>query len=347
MRKLLTTTLLCGSCVLLRADFMYQDTTQMTGGALVAMLKLGGPFTRQAREPIVSTHIIKGDRMATITKDHASIIDLGKETITEIDFAKKTYSVMTFAEMKQAVEDAMNRMQGQKADDKSAADSKIDAKFNVSAKATGQTKTVQGLVAKELLMTMALEAADKQSGQSGAMTITIDTWVAPIPGYEEVKEFHRKMGEKMGYLFGSGMSQMAMMRPETAKGFAEVGKEMAKLDGTPVQSILKMSGTATDGQSTGGSTAPAQPRAQPQQGPPTSTSAAIGRLAGGLGGFGRKKKDDPPPTADQQATSDSASLIEMTTELTSFSSRPVDASKFEVPAGFKQVDPPMRGRRGQ
>ena len=73
---------------------------------------------------------------------------------------------------------------------------------------------------------------------------------------------------------------------------------------------------------------------------------------GGLGGFGgmRKKKAEqetpppqaPPPTqaAPQAAPTGNASgvLIEMTTELTSLSSGPVDPSKFEVPAGFKKVD---------
>jgi hypothetical protein len=33
--------------------------------------------------------------------------------------------------------------------------------------------------------------------------------------------------------------------------------------------------------------------------------------------------------------------MEMTTELSGFSSGAVDASKFEVPAGFKQVESPM------
>src|SRR5260370_2942524 len=112
MGKVFLVTFLFSSVAMLRADFTYQDTTQMTGGSALAMLKMAGPFARQAREPVVSSHMLKGDRMLTATKDRATIIDLGKETITEIDFAKKTYSVMTFAEMKQAMEDAMNRMPG-------------------------------------------------------------------------------------------------------------------------------------------------------------------------------------------------------------------------------------------
>src|SRR5258708_5608416 len=133
MRRILVATLLYSSGALLRADFTYQESTQMTGGAVMAMMRMAGPFAKGAREPIVSTHIIHGDRMATITKDRINIVDLGKEAITEIDLAKKTYSVMTFAEMKQAMEDAMKRMQGKNGD------GNIDGNFKVSAKATGET----------------------------------------------------------------------------------------------------------------------------------------------------------------------------------------------------------------
>ncbi len=332
MTKLLFVVLFCSSLSGLRAEFVYQETTQMTGGSLLAMMKMAGPFARQAREPNVSTHMLKGDRMVTLTKDRASIVDLDKETITEIDLAKKTYSVITFAEMKQAAESAIQQMQ--KRGQQPATDKKVDADFKVSAKATGQTKTIQGLEAKELVVTMTIEATDKDSGQSGAMTTVMDTWTAKVPGYDEVKAFHRKMGEKMGYLFGSGMSQMAMMRPEMVKGMEQAGKEMAKLDGVPVQSTLKMGGA--------GDSAPAAAASGDSQS--EKSRPGLGGIAAGLSGFGRKRNQQDQP---QQGTANSGSLIETTTELTSFSSGPVDASKFEIPAGFKQVEAEMTRRRNR
>ena len=47
MTKLLTAVLLCSSCTLLHADFMYQETTQMTGGSLYSMMQAAGPFARR------------------------------------------------------------------------------------------------------------------------------------------------------------------------------------------------------------------------------------------------------------------------------------------------------------
>jgi hypothetical protein len=63
-----------------------------------------------------------------------------------------------------------------------------------------------------------------------------------------------------------------------------------------------------------------------------------------FGGFGRKKKDPPDQTADQNATGAQAqptSAILMETQITTsnFSSAPVDPSHFEIPAGYKQVQP--------
>jgi hypothetical protein len=195
-------------------------------------------------------------------------------------------------------------------------------------------------------MTMTTEGTDAKSGQTASMDINVDTWMAQVAGYEQVKEFHKKMGEKMGYLFGSGMAQMGQMQPETLKGFAQVAEEMAKVDGVPVEQVMKMGG---NGGPDAASSAPAEQSKAAKPSSPSASEAVAGALAGrlgGLGGFGRKKNTEKKEEKKEEAASEpaasapasSGSLIEMTTTLTSFSANPVDASKFEVPAGFKQVD---------
>jgi hypothetical protein len=177
----------------------------------------------------------------------------------------------------------------------------------------------------------------------------MDNWMAPVPGYEEVKEFHRKMGEKMGYLFASGMAQMSMMRPEMAAGIAQAAKEMAKLDGMPVQSIMKITGAGNGSMPDGQGQQPAAPTASDAasaaaQSQTSRLPGGLGSLASGLGGFGRRKQQQAPPTPSSQQP---GTLIEITTELTSFSAGPVDESKFDVPAGFKQVEPELARQRAR
>jgi hypothetical protein len=295
--------------------------------------------------------------MATVSKDTVSIVDLDKETITTVDMAKKQYSVMTFAQMKEATEKMLAQAQARQKGKSTPPPSGAELNYKVTAKATGQTKTINGINAREVVMEMAAEVTDKDQN-SGTMNITMDNWMGTVPGYEEVQAFHRKMGEKMGYAFGSGMSQIAAMRPEALKGFEEAGKEMAKVQGVPVQSIMKMSG-AGDGTSDL-SAAQQQQQQQPgrQQPPPqvgqTASDAAVGAALGrlGIGGFGRNRNKQqappqPPPQGDAPApavsnapATGSGSLMEMTTELTAFSAT-ADSSKFEVPAGFKQVESEM------
>jgi len=341
VRRFIPVILLCISAPLVRADFTYQETTQMTGGSMLAMLRALGPLTRSAREPIVSTNIIQGNRMATVTKDRVSIIDLDKETITTVDSAKKSYSVMTFAEMKQAMEDAAKRMQGRQ---KSKGDD-VQAQFKISAKATGETKNLQGLNAKEMLITMTMESQNTKTGDSGAMDISTDAWYAPPPGYGEVKEFHKKMAVKLGNMFGSGMQQISQMaaaqggQANMSESMEQVAKELAKIDGVPVESVIKM---GAGGTTAGGSTPAAQPEPEEKK---SGASTIAGDALGRFGGLGRRKKDDQPkddaPPA-KGAQSGSGTLMEMTMNLTSFSAGPADTSKFEVPAGYKQVDPDLR-----
>jgi hypothetical protein len=328
---------------LLLADFTYQETSTITGGAMASMLKIAGVFSKQAREPIQSTISVKGDLMVHRSATHASVIDLKSETITSIDMQKKQYSVMTFAEMKQAMEQMQERMEkaSKKGSQKDNSDPQAQMKFKVSAKSTGNKKEVAGFEAKEMVLKMEMEGTDTKSGQSGAMVITTDMWVAPgIAGYREVREFYRRMGEKLNWTPGGNMFAA---NPQVSQGMAEVYKEVAKVDGVPVQQIITMGASGTAPAAADGSAPPPPPPdQQPQQ--QQSAGSALGSALGGRFGLGKKK----PADSQQQSQSNgqaSGSLLEMTTELGSFSSAPADSSLFTVPAGFKKVEPDMKRAR--
>ena len=343
---------LAGSSLL--ADFTYQETSTITGGMMMSMMRIAGAFSKQAREPIQATIAVKGDRMVHRTSTHASVIDLGSSTITTIDFQKKQYSVMTFEEMKQMMEQMSQKAQ------KSQKGDRPEMKFKVSANATGKTKQVAGLEAKEMILKMEMEGTDKDSGQKGGMTMTTDMWMAPgVAGYQEVRDFQKRMAEKLNWTPGGNMF---MSNPQVSQGMAEAAKEAAKMDGMPVQNFITMGmagqpGTASAGAD--GSAAPAQ-QSQPAQQQPQAErpsaggvlGGALGSRLGGLGGLGRKKPvadkpaDQPAaanaPASGGQASGTPGSLLEMTTELSSFSAGPADASLFEVPAGFKKVDSDLK-----
>jgi hypothetical protein len=310
--------------VSLLADFSYEQTSKMTGGMMAGMMKFAGAFSKQAREPMVSTIAVKGDRMVHWNPHRAVVIDLGKETITSINFDKKQFSATTFEQMNQALAASAQKMKSSNSGDMT---------FKVSSKDTGQKKMIAGFDTRELIITLEAEKTDKQTGDSGGMQIITDLWLAPkVAGYEEITNFYKRMGQKVSWSPG-GMAAMGG-RPDLAKGFAEVYKETAKLDTMPVFQIVKM-GFHAKGQAQEGQATAQQPRQQEQQ--QAEKPSIGGLLKGGLGGFGKRKKPEEQPESGNAEAS--GTLIEMTMESSGFSANAVDASKFEVPAGFKQVEP--------
>ena len=225
---------------------------------------------------------------------------------------------------------------------------------------TGTTKQVSGLDATESILTMQMVGTDTTNGQQGAFAITNDMWMVPeIPGYGEIRDFYMRMGAKMGDMFsGSSLSSsLAAMQPAASQGMSQMVKEMSKLKGIPVEQVMRMGATANGEPLPAASEAPLPPT--PSAPPPPSagdvaqqsaSSAVASKLGsfgiGGFGGFGHKKQQAPPPPAEddsnttQQAPTATV-LMESTTQLTEFSSAPIDSGKFAIPAGFTEVQAPQ------
>lgn len=364
---LLYTALVSFSCHSARADFSYTETTQVTGGTLVSTMKMMGTFSKAARQfgqPIESTVIVKGNRMTRINSQTTEIIDLDKGTITQIDNVKHQYTVMTFDQMKQQMDAAMATAKAEQAKQQPAAQQQpqlppgTEVKFTVKVRNTDATKTVAGLDAKESILVMSMDATatatDQKTGQTstqtGSLGFTNDMWLAPeIPGYKEITDFYLRMAEKMGPMIRDASadmtSMMAQLPPGAEQGMADMAKEMSKIKGVPVQTITRV-GTTVNGEPL-----PAASEAPLPPPPPTPTAGDLAKQGATsaitnslhLGGFGlgKKKAADPPPSADNSANAPpptSVVMMETTTQLSSFSSASVDPSKFEVPAGYKQVD---------
>lgn len=330
MRRLalaVTTLFLTG--IALYADFSYEQTSRITGGALSGALKVVGVFSKQATAPIKTTVLVQGNRMAHVSPDAVQVIDLDQETITDINLKNRTYSVITFAQMAQAMEQL-----SKKAAQQGGAD--VQASFKGSVKETGQSKPINGLVARQVILTLTMEGRDKDSGATGSLDTRADMWLArDVPGYQEVQNFYQRMGQKLAWMPGS--SAFAQGRSDMAKAMADLARESSKLDGVPLLQVVSIGGNVEN--------LPAQPAEQPQaQSQPEkeapSIGGALGRL-GGLGGLGRRRQEQPkqePAAKPQQPQSASGVLMEITTETTGFSTAPVDPSRFQVPAGFRQVE---------
>lgn len=367
-RLLLIAVLAVVSAPFVSADHTYQETTQITGGTILHMMQMMGHFSSEARkagEPIISTIYLKGNRMATVNPDSIQIIDLDKETITDVDVPKKTYTVLTFDQFKQQIQMARQRLQTQQAEkpasatqpDPNADDVKLSFDFKV--RKTGVEKQISGLSGEEAILTMTMSATNQTTQQSGAMAITNDMWIVPeVPGYNQVWDFQKRFAEKMGSAvtaLGRDMSRALAQNPGATEALSDMGSEMRKLDGVPIQQTMRM-GTTVNGQPLpAASEAPLPPDNSPvvpsagEVAQESAASALTSRLP--FGGFGRKKKQNDEPAANQNANPQgtaqqptSAILMESQTTVSNFSSAPVDDSHFEVPADFRRVQPRPEGQ---
>jgi hypothetical protein len=363
----------------LLADFTYQETTKITGGSIVSMMKMMSAFSskvRQVGEPRTVTVYLKGNRMARVSPETTEIVELDAETITNIDNKDHTYTVMTFEQMKQQIEAARKELEKKSAEHATGtskpSDQNVDMSFKVNVRQTGAKKELSGVDTSEAILSMQMIATDQTSGQSGAMAITNDMWMAAeIPGYAELRDFEMRFAAKMGTVLGGGLSPSLMaMNPGVGQGMADMVKEMSKLKGVPVLQVTRVGSTSNGEPLPAASEAPLPPQPDGPSGGDLAkaaatdaannsanaaanagTSAAASHMGvmgsamsgmGGFGGFGKKKKADPPPAAaapSDAATPTSAVLIESSTEMAGFSSAGVDGSHFSIPAGFKQVQP--------
>ena len=353
------------------ADFQYQETTQITGGALMGMMKFASHFSKQAKDvgaPVVSSVYVQGNRMARFDPQTIQIIDLDAETITNVDLQKHTYTRMTFEQMRQQFEQAVQQAKAQQAKQQTPAPQpqqqqqpqpeNVQLSFKVNVRNTGSAKQVSGVDANEAILTMEMIGTDTTNGQKGAFAITNDMWMAPeIPGYDELRDFQKKLAVKMGEAFrDSGLSAtLTAMQPAAAQGMSDMVNEMSKLKGIPVEQIMRMGATANGEPLPAASEAPLPPSPSGPEMPSAkdvaqqSVSNAITSKLGGLGlsgfgGFGHKKQAPPPPPADDSAntaqqTPTATVLMESKTEMSGFSSSPIDAGKFAVPAGFTEIQP--------
>ena len=344
-------TLIVVAPAVLRADFSYTQTTRVTGGSLLNMTRFM-PGMGSIKDPQSHTIAVKGGKMVTYDNDAATIVDPDGETITQIDFKKKQYSVMTFTEMKQAFQAMQQQMQQAQVQLQQAQAQQGAPTVNplesikISVSDTGQSKVISGLNTKQFVLSFEVAPpANAPAGLPPAKT-TMDAWLAPtLPGYEEVTQVGMKMASKMAEL-SPGANPMAMFRPDIAKTAGAMAQEMSKMKGIPVYETLTMVGFAPQMPNVGDAAKDAGKDAAKEAGKEAAVQGALGRgklggLGGALGGFGKKKEEPKQVAQQQELVLQPTTLMEQVTEITNLSST-VDASKFQVPVGFKQVDSELK-----
>jgi len=296
------------------ADVKTRDKTQVKfEGMLGRMVGMVGG--KAAREGVVTTVAVKGDRKAELNDTSGRIVDLKEEKVYELDVKKKSYEVVTFDELRRRMREAREKAEKSATNegeapqqDKPAREMEVD--FDV--KETGQTRSIAGHTTKEVLMTVTVREKGRALEDGGGMVMTSNSWMAPaIPAMRELSDFERRYWKAIApEVAGVSAEQMAAvmaMYPMMKQAMERLQAEGTKLQGTPLatttvfEAVKSKDQAAQDSQQSSG---------------------------GGLGGMLARKmmKNESRPRA---------TVFTLTHETLEVSST-VAAEDLQLPAGFKE-----------
>lgn len=333
-----------GFAVPSHGDFKYAETSQITGGAMAGMMKGLGIFSksaRQATKPMESTIYVKGNHYRRDNADGSyQLIDLGSQQLIDVYPQEQTYSTTTFQQLREAVEKMQQQMKEAQQRESHEKGKNVTMTPKIEINPTGKTQTLMGQNAQEVLMKvgMVFQSTDAQQGpQNATFSMDMDSWVAPsVAGYSEVQDYYKKMAVEVGWSPNATLGSNSQM----TQSLVDLYKSGKIPVGMPMLTTASM---VMEGQQ-GAQGAPQQSEQQSSSGSSSSSEitspgqAAAKALGGMFGGFGHKHKkqsQENAPAAQTQAPPHS--LMTVTTQVTSYSTDPVDASLFQIPAGFRRI----------
>jgi hypothetical protein len=204
MRKaVIAWTLAIGAAAQLPADFSYRETVTISGDAAAGMA--GRPGQPAEPGPMVCTVAVKDGRLLARMADRAALIDFARQTLTEVDYARRSYSVASFDELSRA-----------RPEDARAAKPLVTA--------SGVRRAIAGLDASGFMLTMPPHGAETGP-------ISRDLWMAPAAaGYAEMREALARAAA----LDWSPWESAFRARPEVVEILAALFRARVALDGMAV-----------------------------------------------------------------------------------------------------------------
>lgn len=332
---------LAGSAVV-SADVRTDQRVKFQLGGMVGKLVnlFGG---KGAREGVVSTVAVKGNRKATMSESTGQIIDLAEEKIYDLDMKRKTYKVTTFAqlraEMEKAQREAEQAAREERASERSEPSQPAEKdpnqkEFEVDfdLKNTGAARTINGFDTKQTVMTITVREKGKTLNEAGGMVMTTDLWLTPnAPSTDELMEFDAKYAQKLygPAMSGASAADMAMamaMYPQMKPALDKMRAEGTRVEGTAILTEMRMEAVPPG---TANTTAEAIPAPEPQ---PEQKKGRFGGIMGGL-----KKMAEQANKQGSSAEQKPQRTIFLTTSVEMLKlTKDVTADAVAIPAGFKE-----------
>lgn len=303
------------------ADVKMQQKTQVKfEGMLGRMMNLFGG--KAAKDGIVQTVSVQGDRKATISGDSGEIVDLAEEKVYQLNLKDKSYTVKTFAEIRREMEEAAEKAEKEARKSQGQGKNEREMEVDFDVKESGQRKTINGFDCREVVTTITVHEKGKSIEQAGGIVMTASSWLAPnVPGAKELADFDLRYAKKLtGAANAQLMMQAFAMYPGMKEAMEKFQSEQVTFDGTPILTTVVLASAAS----------PEQAEAAEREEAPRGGGGLMGGLMGRIG----RKKADASKDAKADGTPGRATIMTSTTETLSVATT-IDPAALQVPAGLK------------
>ncbi len=308
------------------------------------------------------------------------IVRLDQGVVWELNDVKKTYTELTFDEMRaqmQRAAEQLQQAQGKMQQAKAEAAEKqreagVDMKWDVDVKKTGEKQTIAGFDCERAIVTctstLHSDKPEQAKANGSGMKYVMDEWLsAKTPGAKEAREFEKAYAEKLGL-----QQYAAQIAPQAAAMYGDAVSKMADklkdVSGYPMKVTFTVEPLETQEMKEKMAEANAKQKdAQAEEDKAekkseaaenASDAASVGGaaanhghgLSGAIGGFfahkmanaaAKKAKENAEKSA---ATSGNPNaLFTSVTEVTSVSGD-VASGSFDLPAGYKKVEAPRASK---
>jgi hypothetical protein len=273
-----------------------------------------------------STIMLKGDgqRQESVSKftgpmakampnggkeQHVTITRLDKELIWDIDVLEKTYTQMSFDEL---------RMMGQGVvEEEEAPEESTEVKFKVDVKKSGQKKKIGGYDCEEFIITMVSQGKDVTTGETHEFEVQTHLWVTPdVKGYDQIENFQKRMAQAMGWE-GNYDPNLSQAMTQYGMDGKEMVKEMSQIKGFPMLTVIKLKGSEEE-------------MTESEKEEKAEQEEVMKKAMGFLG-----KKVEPE---------EKGVIFTMSTEVTDIQVNEVAVSQFELPEGLKKEEIPLEDK---
>ncbi len=232
------------------ADVKVRDKVQVKLEGFIG--RMAGMFGgKAAKEGIVTTRAVKGDRKSELTESSGRIVDLKEEKLYELNVKNKTYTVTTFEELRRQMREAQEKAEREapeeekpqpdtgKDEGKPAREMEVD--FDV--KETGQTRQIAGYNTREVVMTVTFREKGRTLEDGGGAVMTNNAWMGPvIPAMKEVVDFElrywKALAPEASGVSAEQMAALMVMYPMLKGAMERMRAEGSKLDGTPLATTM-------------------------------------------------------------------------------------------------------------